>query len=431
VDRVAEQVAGPAASAESQTENNSQQVAALVALDPNVQTDRNLRRISTLLTVLVFGALTVFCFYASTICIVLVVSAFLAVLIDPAVVRMERARVPRALASAMIILAAMALIALGAHQLYGGTMRFVEELPVYQERLQQALQPINRKIETVQETAGRLADDGKPQKKVPVVQVKQGPSWPGYLLRGVGSVWDAVVILGFVPFLTFFMLCSKQPMALRMNNLFAGRMDVPCFLANLKQMLRGFVAGNLVVGGVMAATTTAMLLAIGLNGAVPIGIVSGLFNVVPFLGLVFALALPLAAALLQFSTAMPFLVIGLTILLLHAISVNLLVPRFIGNRLNIGPVAATIGLLFWGWLWGIAGVVLAVPLTAFVKLVADTNPAYCHLSNILALKPRALSGWMSGNSIERAIPYLRGRLRIRAGSSSAPVEPAHRQSGHI
>jgi AI-2 transport protein TqsA len=61
---------------------------------------------------------------------------------------------------------------------------------------------------------------------------------------------------------------------------------------------------------------------------------------------------PLLAATLQFSTAGPFLIIVLSVIPLHLLSANLLIPKFIGSRVDIGPVAATVGMLFWSWLWG-------------------------------------------------------------------------------
>ena len=87
-----------------------------------------------------------------------------------------------------------------------------------------------------------------------------------------------------------------------------------------------------------------------MKSAIPIGIASGLLNLLPFLGLIFSLALPLAAAILQFNTVGPYIVITLTILFLHVVSANFLFPRFIATRMSIGPVAATVGILFWGWL---------------------------------------------------------------------------------
>ena len=207
------------------------------------------------------------------------------------------------------------------------------------------------------------------------------------------------------------MLCTKDQMAIRMDGLFGSRIDAARFITNLNQMIRGFVAGNLIVGFVMAVATTLVLWSLGMKGAIPLGIASGLLNLLPFLGLIAALALPLAAALLQFNTPVPYIVIILTILFLHVVSANLLIPKFIATRVSIGPVAATVGILFWGWLWGVMGLLLAVPLTAFIKLVADLHPSLCHLSNMLALTPRPTPRWVryGETAWERAIPYLRPR----------------------
>ena len=80
---------------------------------------------------------------------------------------------------------------------------------------------------------------------------------------------------------------------------------------------------------------------------------AGLLNLLPFLGVIFSLALPLAAALLQFNTPGPYIVITLTILFLHVVSANLLIPKFIATKVEYRPVAATVGILFWGWLSGV------------------------------------------------------------------------------
>jgi predicted PurR-regulated permease PerM len=142
---------------------------------------------------------------------------------------------------------------------------------------------------------------------------------------------------------------------------------------------------------------------------------SGLLNLIPFLGVVLASVVPLLAATLQFSTAGPFLIIALTVVSLHLLSANLLIPKFIGSRVDIGPVAATVGMLFWSWLWGAIGLLLAVPLTAFVKLVADCHPALLPISNLLAETPRPVPRWAQAGhaTVARAIPFLRDRFRVR------------------
>ena len=373
--------------------------------------DLLLRRIVILVFILVVGLLTVFGYYASSICITVVLAGFLAILFDPVVVTLEKLHLPRGVAAAGIVLAGMSLIGLLGYALYGRATSFAEELPVYASRVQQTIEPISQKIQDLQQSAGNLTNNGHPTKKVSEVRMQESPTWPDYLVRGVGSVWGVLIIAGVVPFLTFFMLCTKDQMAIRMEGLFDSRIDAARFMASLNQMIRGFVAGNFIVGSVMAVATTLVLWGIGVKGAIPLGIASGLLNLLPFLGLIASLALPLAAALLQFNTPGPYIVITLTILFLHVVSANLLIPKFIATRVSIGPVAATVGILFWGWLWGVMGLLLAVPLTAFIKLVADLHPSLCHLSNMLALSPRPTPRWVryGETALERAIPYLRSR----------------------
>lgn len=381
--------------------------------------EKYLARVSVLLFVLALAAVTAFCFFASSICITIVLAAFLSILVDPIVVAMEHLRISRPLGAAVLLFAGMAALAYGGYRLYGEASRLAEVLPTYAGDIREALAPINRKIEKVKQTAGTLSDDGTPVKKVPEVQVRENTGWPSYLVRGVGSVWGAVIIAGVVPFLMFFLLTRKEHMHARMVAILGRRIDLPKFLDQVGRMVRGYVVGSAIIGLVMSVFTVFVLLGLHIHGAIAIGIASGFSNLIPFLGLLIAIALPATAALLQYSGAATYVVIVLSILFLHFISTNLLVPRFVATRVSIGPVAATIGMLFWGWLWGVMGLLLAVPLTAFVKLVADSHPSMQHISDILAVSPKPLSRWMQfgETKIRGAVPYLRQRWQ---GARTAP-----------
>jgi len=97
------------------------------------------------------------------------------------------------------------------------------------------------------------------------------------------------------------------------------------------------------------------------------------------------------------------------VLSLHLLSANLLIPKFIGSRVDIGPVAATVGMLFWSWLWGAIGLLLAVPLTAFVNSLLTAIPRCC---------PRPVPRWAQAGhaTVARAIP-----LSARSFSGAAKV----------
>jgi predicted PurR-regulated permease PerM len=372
---------------------------------------RLLTRIAWLLWVIVLVLLMAFCFFASSFCITLLLATFLAILVDPVVTYLERWHVPRAASAGVIIVAGMLLLCFLTYASYHRISDIVETIPQYAERIREVIRPLNQKIAKVQESAGSLNPEA-PTKKIAEVKIKEPPSWPSYIIRGVGPVWEAVIVIGVVPFLTFFNLIRKERMNQRLAGSLGAIIDVPQFVGRATQMVRGFAVGNLVIGSAMAAVTVLILLALKIQGAVVLGIVSGFLNLVPFLGVVLATLVPLGAAVLQFNTAGPFAIIFMTVICLHIISANFLIPKIIGSRVNIGPVAATAGILFWGWLWGLMGILLAVPLTAFVKLIADCHPSLIHVSNLLAESPRPVSPWINSGreTMLRTVPYIRKRF---------------------
>src|SRR6266404_436792 len=351
--------------------------------------DRLLGRITALLWVVIIALTVTFFYFASSFWITLLLAGFLAILVEPLVARLERLHLPRSASAALVIVLGMILVSTTIYGFYNKASDFVDTLPQYTRKIRNAIEPAVQRLQRMQESAKDL-NPSPTTKRVPEVKLIEPPRWPSYLARGVGSVAGAIVIAAVVPFLMFLCLCVRTTFT------------------------RGFAGGNFVVGSAMAAVTVAVLLAIGMQGAVALGIASGFLNLIPFLGLVLACVVPLLAATLQFSSAGPFVIIALTVALLHLISNNLLIPKFIGSRVNIGPVAATVGMLFWSWVWGGVGLLLAIPLTAFVKLVAECHPALTPVANLLAEKPRPMPRWAeAGQAVARAIPLLRERFRVR------------------
>jgi predicted PurR-regulated permease PerM len=372
---------------------------------------RLLSRIAWLLSTIVLVLLLAFCFFASSFSITLLLAAFLAILVDPVVTHLERWHIPRSASAGLIIVGGMLLFGFLTYAFYNRISDIVEAMPQYAERIREALKPLNQKIARVQATAGSLNPEAA-TKKIAEVKIKEPPSWPSFIIRGVGPVWGAIIIIGVVPFLMFFNLIRKEQMNQRLAASLGATIDVPQFVGRVTKMVRGFAVGNLIIGSAMAVVTVLVLLALKIQGAVVLGIVSGFLNLIPFLGVILAMLVPLGAAVLQFSTGGACAMILLTVGCLHVISANFLIPKIIGSRVNIGPVAATAGILFWGWLWGLMGILLAVPLTAFVKIVADCHPSLIHISNLLAESPRPVSRWIhsSRETTFRTVPFIRKRF---------------------
>jgi AI-2 transport protein TqsA len=350
-------------------------------------TDAYLKQAVRMLVLIGILLCIAFCFFASSICIAVVLAAFMAILADPAVQFLERLRIPRYLAAALVVLAGAAVLSILVYGSYLKLSAFSDNLEVYADRLRELIAPINDRVQHVRDSAGELIHETTAKGRTEV-RVRETTSWATYLARGVGSIGGALIIAGVVPFLVFFMLNVREKLYTSFKAFAGNRLDVDALLLKVKNLVMGFAIGNIFIGGVISVASIIVFWKVGLTPAVTLGIVSGLLNLIPFVGLVLAAAVPVVAGLVQFHSTAQFLIVIGVVSALHLVATNLLLPRFVGSRLDVGPVAATVGLLFWGWLWGIPGILLAVPLTATLKLLADSDPALAHLSNVLARNPR-------------------------------------------
>ncbi|HEX4379940.1 MAG TPA: AI-2E family transporter, partial [Candidatus Acidoferrum sp.] len=274
-------------------------------------TPRPMVRIVGLLWVVVIAIVVAFAYFASSLCITFLLAGFLALVLDPIPTFLERLHIPRVVSTGLLIVAVIIGIAAAVHASYGRANQIVEELPDYADRIHDAFEPINQRIQQVQKSAGSITASAPApitKKSPPMVRVanQPAPAWPSYLIRGVGSVWGALIVGGIVPFLMFFMLVRKSHLYGWLAHTFGETVDVPTFTSRLTQMVRGFVVGNVIIGAAMAAAMVGVLYALKVPGAVPLGIASGFLNLVPFLGAILAAGLPLFASIFQFDSPAPF-----------------------------------------------------------------------------------------------------------------------------
>jgi predicted PurR-regulated permease PerM len=261
--------------------------------------------------------------------------------------------------------------------LFRQAANFVDELPRYSQQIQREFSPILKRIQAAE---GRQS--GGPSGKAEIGLNMQNLS--SYLENELGSVRELLVIAGVTPFLVFFMLARKEQMYFRVVELLEDSVDARTLVSNVNGVLRGVAYSYLIAGSAMAAVCCGEFAVIRLHGALVLGILCGYVNLIPYVGAILALILALAGAMLQFSRIAPIIAIVLTVLGLHFILANVVAPKWIGLRAQIGPAAVLAGMLFWGWLWGILGIVLAVPLTASLKVAADLHPSLTYFSDLLA-----------------------------------------------
>lgn len=332
-------------------------------------------------TVVVFACL----YYASSVIITLVCSMFIAFVLDPGVKLIERLRIPRWVGAFVMLLATLAVMYLAIYLIYDRALAFMNDLPDYTARLKEIIAHVRVTFRSIQLSAATLVRaTGEPS--VPAVRVQQ-TSWVQFLLHGLGSAYGVMMTVMFIPFLVFFMLTSKEHILRATINLFPGahRERAEGVMHGISLMVRQYVIGNFLVALISAALITPAFYFVGLRYWLLLGLVAAFLSLIPYLGVALALLPPLLIALVQsdFKGVAPFVVIAVTVVVVHFLAINVLTPKLVGRRVKLNALTVTIAMMFWGWLWGGIGLVLAVPITAAIKAVCD---------NIRSLKPYA--AWM-------------------------------------
>jgi predicted PurR-regulated permease PerM len=315
--------------------------------------------------IIAVGVVLTLCYVAELVLVVMLVSILIAFILAPVVDFLMQGRLPRGLASLVAVLLLLGLLYGITVVSYSQASNFLRVLPKYSDSIRSAVMTIRDRAESLNPLRPTVDDKN-------VVKVIPSSPLSDAVTKGFGSVSQAFFALTFIPFLVYFMLSWQQHarsatvMLFRMEH----RHTAYVTLGLISRMIRSFMVGNLLIGLLMATVSIAVFGALELPFFFVVGVMSGFLSLVPYLGLVLALAPPLLVGLGQMDSGSLF-AICMLVLALHFIALNVLYPKFLGNRMQLNPLAVTTALLFWGWLWGAMGLILAIPITAAMKIIFD------------------------------------------------------------
>jgi predicted PurR-regulated permease PerM len=298
-------------------------------------------------------------------------SVLLAFIIEPLVSWLERIRIPRS-AGALIGVVLLILISLGlSYFFYNRAVDFATELPKYSSKIRETISKIRYQTNKIAQSTRSMVGPTDKTKAIPV-EVKPQPDVFNMISGDGASVLDDVLAVSFVPFLVYFMLTWKDHAHRATVRLFAEehRAVAHRTVARISNMIRAFIVGNAVVGLLNSAVGVAVFWALGIPYFYFVGVISGFVSLIPYLGVFLALLPPLAAGI-GFMDKTAVLVIFVTVIGLHIITMNVLYPKVVGKRLRLNPLAVTLSLLFWAWIWGTMGLLLAVPVVGAAKITCD------------------------------------------------------------
>ncbi|MBS1960691.1 MAG: AI-2E family transporter [Bdellovibrionales bacterium] len=345
--------------------------------------------------VLIFLTLALL-YFARTVFVPLFLALFLAILLEPVVRGLMRMRMRRAEAAILATVGFLCLAVVGGWAIYRSVSGIANEMPVYSERIRELFSGMHATTEKIEEStrtlgiAGPVNDEDVQQVQV----VENVPVWARYALGWMGSLYDLATVAIFVPLLLLYLLFDRDNLLESFNAIMGRHCYLPKLNSELPKIIRAFVRGNIFTGALLIAMHGLLFRLVGLENWLPLAILSGGLNLLPLIGAPLSLLLPFAQGVIQFHEAGPFVVIGLSLIALHMVTNNLVLPYFMSSRVNVNSVTLVFGLLFWGWLWGPIGFLLAIPMTALVKTLLESNSETFALSNLFAARPRHLIPWV-------------------------------------
>lgn len=304
----------------------------------------------------------------------LVLAILLGFVLAPIVQWFERRRVPRAISAGAIVMLLVTALGYTVAISVDPIEEWVKQAPTMLDQLERKVYPIKKTVEQVSKTAeqvDRIASvgNGSPS-NTDTVRV-QSVSFRDIVYTNAQGL---VVGLVMVTFLLYFFLSWGRVVLMRIGETIGDRSQQKRFLilaTTLETEVSRYLLTIAVINVSLAAAVAAVLYLLGMPNALLWGAVAGLLNFVPYLGSILTAILIGGAALLTFDgLAQSAIVVGafggLTI-----IEGQIVTPLVLGRRLALNPLVVFLSVVFWFWLWGVMGALMAVPLLITLKLIGD------------------------------------------------------------
>ena len=323
----------------------------------------------------VFLSMIAFAYFARVVFIPVFLSIFLAMLFEPVVSRLGDFRLSRQRASTLVVLLFVIVSGVGLWYLYLSSMSLINDLSVSPRvaSLADYIQRTAGSFESSTKTFFTFTASGAGADVQKVQLIENHPAWLDFMMSGFGSLFEIASVAIFVPLLLFYFLYDKENLVESANIILGRALYLPTLNSELPNMIRAFFVANIVTVAGLIATHAAMFYLLGFENWLPLSIISGFMNVLPLVGAPLAIVVPIGMGIMDPSIPFPYLYTVIFTLALHFIFNNLVLPVFIGSRININTVSLAVGLLFWSWLWGAVGFLIAIPMTALIKIFLESN----------------------------------------------------------
>jgi predicted PurR-regulated permease PerM len=311
-------------------------------------------------------------YVASSIILPVVLAFVLNLLLQPAVRLLERLRLPRAIGALVAVLliigALVGLVAALSVPAASWAKRLPEGIPRLEAHLVVLKGPIQA-LQSVIQQAEQVADD--PAQKGSSIAVRRDLGLTGALFAGTRAVLDGLFTTVLV---LYFLLVSGDTFLRRIVEIlpkFSDKRQAVDISQQIQQDVSAYLVTITAMNAAVGIATAAAMYLCGLGDPLLWGATAFLLNYIPILGPLFGTVIFLLAGMLSFESLWFALLPPAIYFGIHLVEGEMLTPMLLARRFTLNPVLVILSLLFWFWMWGVPGAILAVPMLAVVKIISD------------------------------------------------------------
>lgn len=320
-----------------------------------------------LFTLALLGAL----FVARVVVLPIVLAILFSLLLAPVVRGLRRLHVPRWIASGVVVAAVVAAVGGLGYYLASPAADWMDRAPRSLERVEAKLLQLKEPVEKVSratEQVERMADvDGRRDREVQVAS----ESLSGSLMKGTLTVVSAVAV---TLVLLYFLLTSGDVLVRKIAGLATGadaRHRVVDIARTVERSVSTYLLTITLINVCLGTAVGTALWLLDMPNPILWGAMACLLNFVPYLGAMVGVVVVALVAFLTFDGLGQAVVPPLAYLALTVLEGSFITPTILGQRLTLSPLVIFIAIIFWGWMWGVVGALLAVPMLASFKIVCD------------------------------------------------------------
>ena len=300
----------------------------------------------------------------------LVLAVLLSFLFSPLVRRLKRARIPESISAAVVLVALVGTVGYSAYGLSGPASEWIARRP----RASRGWTP-----SPLASAAGRAGVQGRRaggesggRSKLDAVKVEiQGQTLSSALFGGTQAFLASSLV---VAILFYFLLASGDLFLTKVIKVVPRLQDkkrAVQIARETEDQISGYLATTAIINTAFGAVVAGAMWWLGMPNPALWGVVAGLTNFIPYLGGIVCLMIIGVVALVHFDSIGQALTVSGVFFALNTLEGNLITPWIVGRQLSLNPVVIFVSVLLWGWLWGIPGLLLAVPIMAAIKIMCD------------------------------------------------------------